>query len=181
MPRVDRLCPSGRCRTGSTLLGILGPGGAVIYTPGLPTLTENQAIEFGKNGGSSSFRFTEPCQQSNCLNWANERCEVATAAVTRYGDLNHDLPPCGIRAQCQWFAQEGRAACHGCRSSCETRAKLTHPPIRQHREIRATPARAAWQNGVARGYAPAAIRTPTGIARRESRSSRHGTCDPGQQ
>jgi hypothetical protein len=109
-----RICPSGRCQAGSALLGILGPGGSVIFTPGLPALDEVQAAQFAQKGGSSSFRFSESCQDSRCLNWQNERCEVASAAVIRNDDLPTNLPACGIRARCRWFAQEGRAACGAC-------------------------------------------------------------------
>jgi hypothetical protein len=110
------LCPSGRSRAGSQLLGIVGSDGMIIYTPGLPRLTEVQAAGFAASGGSGSYRFAESCVKSDCGNWSAGGCGIARAAIGAELPETADLPRCGIRAQCQWFRQEGAAACRRCPS-----------------------------------------------------------------
>jgi hypothetical protein len=67
------------------------------------------------------FRFADRCMQSECVFWANERCDVAATAVSydaathyAHGTAEARLPRCGIRPNCRWFAQEGAAACGVC-------------------------------------------------------------------
>lgn len=108
-------CPSGRCRPGATLLGIKGPDGRVIYTPGTGPLDQESAAVFESRGGSAIGRFSEPCLESGCAHWVNESCEVAAAAAAQHRDEpEHGLPNCGIRAQCRWFEQEGGWVCGIC-------------------------------------------------------------------
>lgn len=109
------LCPSGRCRAGSTLLGIMGPSGNLIYTPQSIALDEQLAEKFDANGGSSRYRFAEPCATDDCGHWSDEGCGVAKAGAAISDSQRSDrLPPCGIRSACRWFAQEGPSVCAVC-------------------------------------------------------------------
>ncbi len=113
----ERTCPSGRCRSGSVLLGIRGPGGALIYTPSMPPLDDALAEEFAAGGGTASYRFAETCVTTGCLHWDGSSCVLATALVREAaaGEEPEDgLPWCSIRATCRWFAQEGKDACAVC-------------------------------------------------------------------
>ena len=111
------LCPAGRCAAGSTLLGIRGPGGELIYTPHMPPLDEAMAERFQSGGGTAAFRFSEPCAEEKCGHWESGACGVASAAASAAPIINESdaaLPRCSIRANCRWFAQEGRSACGVC-------------------------------------------------------------------
>lgn len=109
------LCPSGRCQEGSALLGIWGPGGRLVYTPGLPELDAAMAARFEANGGSAGFRFSEPCLEDGCGNWGAGGCEVARAAARHAASAEPGhLPQCGLRHSCRWYHQEGLAACRVC-------------------------------------------------------------------
>jgi len=109
-------CPSGRCRPGSLLLGIVTSSGRVAYLRPPPTVDE----EFVERAGEgrlpeARFRFAEPCVEDGCANWTDGgRCAVADRVVATTEDASAPLPPCGIRASCRWFAQAGRQACAGC-------------------------------------------------------------------
>src|SRR4051812_29179890 len=107
MSRAAPLCPSGRCRTGATLLGIMGPAGKLIYKPGFPPLDAESAATLASSGGGGRYRFAEPCATQGCAHWVSGRCEVAGAAAAISTESAHRLlPPCGIRSDCRWFDQE---------------------------------------------------------------------------
>lgn len=119
----ERTCPSGRCRPGSTLLGIRGPDGTLLYTPRLPPLDEELAERFTSGGGTSAYRFAETCVTDRCLHWNGSACVLAAALVQPDAvpadapvqpDPSVGLPRCAIRATCRWFFQEGRNACAVC-------------------------------------------------------------------
>ncbi|MCW2569671.1 MAG: hypothetical protein JWN54_3768 [Mycobacterium sp.] len=118
MSESGRLCPSGRCRAGSTLLGIMGPDGHLVYAPGRIPLTD-EFVERAHALGppESRFRFAEPCAGEACGNWTDTTCGVARAAASRPEATDHgssSLPRCGIRHDCRWYAQEGEQACRVC-------------------------------------------------------------------
>jgi hypothetical protein len=64
------------------------------------------------------FRFAEPCVESGCTNWVDDRCDVVEQALRSphaerlRGDRT--LPRCSIRSSCRWFAQRQAAACAVC-------------------------------------------------------------------
>lgn len=113
-------CPSGRCREGSVLFGIVGGDGRLgLIEPPLPVDAEFVARAREGRGPESRFRFGEPCVQADCDQWAGDRCgliddlldEPAGIAVLEQGSA---LPRCGIRPSCRWFRQRGRDACAVC-------------------------------------------------------------------
>lgn len=113
-------CPSGRCREGATLLGILGADGALGYVT--PRITVDAAFVAGARRGrqpEARFRFAEPCVEHECAHWSDNHCGLiyqildspAVARVTREAT---SLPECVIRESCRWFAQANAAACAVC-------------------------------------------------------------------
>jgi hypothetical protein len=51
------------------------------------------------------------------VQWADGRCGLADRIMTDLADLEaaaENLPRCGIRATCRWFAQHRTSACHAC-------------------------------------------------------------------
>lgn len=97
------------------LIGVRTPAGLGYVTPPLPV--DAEFVErVAQTGGAAEqrFRFSEPCIEHGCQQWTGEACglidrllETGTAAAT-------DLPACGIRSRCRWFAQERERACAVC-------------------------------------------------------------------
>jgi hypothetical protein len=60
------------------------------------------------------LRFAAPCAGGQCVHFDGARCSLALRTVQFVMPVVHRLPACSIRAECLWFAQEGRAACERC-------------------------------------------------------------------
>ncbi|WP_280301519.1 hypothetical protein [Nocardia neocaledoniensis] len=116
---VEYTCPSGRCREGSALLGIVGNDGEVKHvTPVIPVSALFAARAAARGSPEARFRFAEPCAEDACGNWDHEQCglihrltaEDSPDAAAR----RNTLPVCGIRRTCRWYAQRGAQACSVC-------------------------------------------------------------------
>jgi len=116
-------CPSAPAVGSSRLLGIVGPGGRVVYTPGGPRLTETLRSGLGETRADghleTRYRFSGACVESGCAFWQEGECAAVTAAHREYDAVagaaaDGPLPECGIRDTCRWWAQEGPAACAVC-------------------------------------------------------------------
>jgi hypothetical protein len=111
-------CPSGRCREGSVLLGVVGQQGRVAYlSPVIPVDAEFVRVARGGRAPESRFRFSEPCVEAGCAQWSGTACGLIDrllAGAARAGPVEGPLPRCGIRSSCRWFAQRGRQACAVC-------------------------------------------------------------------
>ncbi|RLK61712.1 hypothetical protein [Actinokineospora cianjurensis] len=139
---MTHTCPSGQATPGATLLGIMGPGGRVVFTPHGPTLTPSlrthlqSQVDQSHPGAplESRYRFATPCATKGCAFW-DGTCRALDAAHDTYptpdtpassnssgghrapADPSHsveNLPHCGIRDTCRWWSQEGPAACAVC-------------------------------------------------------------------
>jgi len=60
------------------------------------------------------FRFTAPCASAACSHFGEGRCRLASKIVRLLPEVTSELPPCSIRRQCRWWAQEGSIACMRC-------------------------------------------------------------------
>lgn len=118
--RNDQTCPSGRCREGANLLGVVGSDGRVGFvTPTIPVtvLFAERAESVGRTG--SRFRFAEPCAERACQHWGDDRCQLIDRFVSNESSDEMTmpetrLPVCGIRASCRWYDQHGSHACSVC-------------------------------------------------------------------
>lgn len=63
---------------------------------------------------SSVFRLSANCEQERCAHFDGHKCQLASRIVTKMARAVSKLPPCNIRKECRWFAQEGRSACYRC-------------------------------------------------------------------
>lgn len=110
-------CPSAPAVGSSRLLGIVGPSGRVVYTPGGPRLTETLRDGLDADGRlEARYRFSGACVESGCAFWQGGECAAVIAAHREYDAVadGGPLPECGIRDSCRWWAQEGPAACGVC-------------------------------------------------------------------
>ncbi|GLZ80095.1 hypothetical protein Afil01_49020 [Actinorhabdospora filicis] len=104
-------CPIAPVAASSRLLGIVGPGGRVVFTPGGPRVTRGlrAALEDGRPL-ETRFRFHGPCAESACGHWRDE----GVCAAIEPGEPVQDPPECGIRPTCRWWRQFGPRACGAC-------------------------------------------------------------------
>jgi hypothetical protein len=60
------------------------------------------------------FRFAAPCEEKKCMHFDGQDCKLATRIVQILPAVVSGLPPCIVRADCRWYAQEGGAVCMRC-------------------------------------------------------------------
>jgi hypothetical protein len=60
------------------------------------------------------FRLAATCAEHKCPHFDGADCRLATRVVKMLPPVADSLPPCTIRKECRWFAQEGAAACMRC-------------------------------------------------------------------
>lgn len=117
-------CPSGRCREGAHLIGIVRSDGTVGYLGG-PVEVDADWVAIAQQGRApeTRFRFSEPCAQGACRHWAGDACSLVHQVLELDIEPSDDraLPRCGIRRTCVWFAQRGRDACVVCPQVIHTR------------------------------------------------------------
>jgi hypothetical protein len=111
-----KLCPSYQCRSGATLLGIVGADGRVVFAPQRLAI-DDEFVAIAREGRAPErrFRFAGACAQGACSQWRTDRCgvieSVLQAAPVEFGE---ELPQCSIRSECRWYSQEGSKACFVC-------------------------------------------------------------------
>ena len=114
---LSPLCPSGRCKKDSILLGIVQPEGEVSILKEKIFIDEN-FVKIAKTGRTPEkrFRFAETCVTSACKQWRNGKCGVIDKAIQIDIDKykKSQIPECAIRAECRWYHQEGINACFVC-------------------------------------------------------------------
>ncbi|QDL91151.1 hypothetical protein FDP22_04760 [Paroceanicella profunda] len=60
------------------------------------------------------FRFAGGCVEGRCRQWTGRRCGLIARLVEDAAPAGAALRPCGIRADCRWFAEQGPSACAVC-------------------------------------------------------------------
>jgi hypothetical protein len=60
------------------------------------------------------FRLAATCAEHRCPHFDGADCRLATRVVRMMPAVVDALPPCLIRKECRWYAQEGGAACRRC-------------------------------------------------------------------
>jgi hypothetical protein len=60
------------------------------------------------------FRFAAPCARGGCQHFYGSSCRLAGKVVAMLPTVTEEAPPCRIRPRCQWWRQEGVAACRRC-------------------------------------------------------------------
>jgi hypothetical protein len=60
------------------------------------------------------FRIAATCVESSCRHYDGKDCQLVTRIVQILPAVADALPACRVRADCRWFAQEGKPACLRC-------------------------------------------------------------------
>lgn len=115
---MSKLCPSAQpgmenCR----ILGLVQPEGAatrlaylnehVAATPELLALSAPVKP-------TEVFRRAATCAEHKCPHFDGSDCRLAARIVRLLPAVVDTMPPCLIRKECRWYAQEGPAACRRC-------------------------------------------------------------------
>jgi hypothetical protein len=114
------LCPSARADLpGGVLFGVVGgglrdTGGLVGYLRAPQPVTDEVLALAGPLKPTTVFRFASACAASTCAHFDGTDCSLATRVVDLLPAVVDVLPPCPIRRDCRWWAQEGKAACMRC-------------------------------------------------------------------
>jgi hypothetical protein len=114
----DLLCPSAPATSpGSRLIGVVGgtPVRPAVTFLGTPAVIPPDVLEAaGRVGTGEVLRVAAPCAAQGCAHFGRGRCTLAERIVGQLPPVADELPACGIRDQCRWFAQEAGAACRRC-------------------------------------------------------------------
>ncbi len=115
---MTKLCPSHSCAPDTLLLGIVQADGTVALSAERFPITAD-FVEAAKDAGApeTRFRFAGPCREAGCAQWKSGKCGIpdrARKALSGKPVPPVAAPPCAIRADCRWFAQEAYAACALC-------------------------------------------------------------------
>lgn len=106
------------------MLGVMTPVGKVAYVQP-PTAVSAEFVERARALGHPErrFRFTAPCVEAHCPQWTGTGCAVVDIVIQEAPvgfptaacppEVNQ-LPACGIRHNCRWYAQRGALACAVC-------------------------------------------------------------------
>jgi hypothetical protein len=98
----------------------MGRGQVAYLNPNVPATSE--MIEAFKSDDvpiENRLRFACACMECHCVQWSGDaqggRCGLADRAVeTVAAHTSDELPNCGIRSTCRWFAQHQTKACAVC-------------------------------------------------------------------
>jgi hypothetical protein len=115
---VSKLCPSAQPGMDRAMvLGVVqqdGPRPVVEYLNGRVPATPEILAMAAPLKPTEVFRLAATCAEHKCPHFDGADCRLATRLVTMLPPVVDTLPPCTIRKECRWFAQEGAAACMRC-------------------------------------------------------------------
>lgn len=115
---MSKLCPSAQpgmdnCR----ILGVVdhqAPTPTIVYLNEILPATNEVLALSAPLKPTEVFRLSATCAEHKCPHFDGADCRLATRIVNMLPAVVSSLPPCTIRKDCRWFAQEGGAACHRC-------------------------------------------------------------------
>jgi len=115
---VSKLCPSAQPGMDrATVLGIVqqddGRPVVAYLNERLPATPEVLALSEPLKP-TDVFRIAATCAENKCPHFDGADCRLATRIATMLPAVVDRLPPCTIRKECRWYAQEGEAACKRC-------------------------------------------------------------------
>lgn len=93
---------------------VADPQAAYMAQP--QAVTEDLLAMAGPVNPTEVFRFAAPCATRGCQHFEahGSSCRLASKTVQMAPVVVNVLPRCGIRRDCQWWQQEGAAACQRC-------------------------------------------------------------------
>jgi hypothetical protein len=115
---MSKLCPSAQpgmdnCR----ILGVVqqdGPRPMLLYLKEPLAATADVLAMAAPLKPTEVFRLSATCAEHACPHFDGADCRLATRVARLLPPAVDALPPCVVRRDCRWYAQEGGAACLRC-------------------------------------------------------------------
>ena len=111
-------CPSARPELpNAVVLGVVREldGWSFVHHLAEPLPVTPAILELaGDAPAGQVFRFAADCAENICAHFDGKQCRLAAKLVRSSPGKTRTLPPCRIRRDCRWHAQEGNAACFVC-------------------------------------------------------------------
>jgi len=115
---VSKLCPSAQPGMDrAMILGVVqqdGPRPVVEYLNARVPATPEVLAMAAPLKPTEVFRLAATCAEHKCPHFDGADCRLATRVAKMLPPVVDSLPPCVIRKECRWFAQEVAAACMRC-------------------------------------------------------------------
>lgn len=114
------LCPSAHPQgEGARVFAVMGGTATqphASYLDQVLPLTEAIRALAGPVDAAEVFRVAAPCATGACQHFdsAGQACKLVRKTVQLAPMVVQRLPRCAIRTACQWWRQEGAAACRRC-------------------------------------------------------------------
>ena len=70
--------------------------------------------QFGTQDATRLLRFAARCDEQKCGHFDGSRCSLGQRVKEGLPAVVDALPPCLIRADCRWFAEQGGEVCLRC-------------------------------------------------------------------
>jgi hypothetical protein len=86
----------------------------VSYRKDPQPITKDLLESLGSITPTEIFRIAALCEESSCQHFNGKNCSLVTRVVERLPVVVEDIPRCSIRQECQWWEQQGTAACLRC-------------------------------------------------------------------
>ena len=115
---MSKMCPSAQpgmdnCR----VLGVVqqdGPRPKLVYLNQFVPASQEILALAAPLKPTEVYRLAATCAEGKCPHFDGADCRLATRIVKILPAVVDALPPCTIRKECRWYAQEGGAACRRC-------------------------------------------------------------------
>lgn len=115
---MDALCPSASAgAAGAQVFGVVGGSAGdpqVAYLTEPMPVTEALRQQAAPASLEEVTRTSAPCGGNACQHFDGADCTLVQRIVAKLDPAVSRPPPCSIRGQCRWWAQEGRSACVRC-------------------------------------------------------------------
>jgi hypothetical protein len=115
---MPKLCPSAQPGMDNCqVLGVVqqdGPKPMLLYLNRPLPATPDVLAMTAPLKPTEVFRLSATCAEHRCPHFDGADCQLATRIVRMLPEVVESLPPCIIRRDCRWYAQEGGAACRRC-------------------------------------------------------------------
>jgi hypothetical protein len=120
MPPEDTkpLCPSAQPdMEGARVFGVIA---GTPEAPRVAYLTKGTTVDPATYTGLEGvgpthlFRFAARCEEARCVHYGGGRCALADRIAKKLDPVVDSLPPCLIRPECRWYAEQGGDACLRC-------------------------------------------------------------------
>lgn len=112
-------CPSSVPLPSSKLLGVLNEEtNRMEILPEPVPIDKDIQKELDRFGDKkmTTIRLTNSCATKGCAQWKENKCSLIGNILEKIEakQKEKDLPECGIRSTCRWYAQEKEEACRVC-------------------------------------------------------------------